>query len=436
MRALIKSLIGDTVVYGISGVVSAAIGLFLIPIYTSAFTPAEYGIISLINTTQALVSILIIFGLDNSVATWFYSHTTETERQKTFSTWFMFSFFIGVIVALFLFLASDLLSKVILGDASYAILIKIMAVNVFLVGINKIPNILFRVRRKPIHSVLQAISISLITIGFAIYFVLNLKLGLLGAVWAQCAGAFSGFLFSLVFLSPLLKVKNFDKKLLIEMIKFSFPLIPVSLMLWGQGSAMSYLLNMYVPKSEIGIFQFAVSCSGVIGLLTYAFFQAWTPFALSIRHKEESTKVYVRVFHSYALFGTLIVWSVTLLSPIILRTFANERYYMAASLIGYLSLNVFLAGVPQILSIVNNFAKNNTPLIRPYFVSSITTVVSFFIFIQYWQKESAVYAMLVGSISLCIYNFTASQKLIHFPYNTKFLILCLISALTVVIAFS
>ena len=42
----IKSLLSDTVLYGLSSVITQIAGLFLVPFYTKELSPEEYGIIA------------------------------------------------------------------------------------------------------------------------------------------------------------------------------------------------------------------------------------------------------------------------------------------------------------------------------------------------------------------------------------------------------
>ena len=41
-----KKLLGDSFIYGLSGIITSFIGVFLIPLYTTVFDPEDYGIIN------------------------------------------------------------------------------------------------------------------------------------------------------------------------------------------------------------------------------------------------------------------------------------------------------------------------------------------------------------------------------------------------------
>src|SRR5258705_4359644 len=96
MLRYFKQLAGDSLIYGLSNVVSGFISLFLIPVYTKIFSPSDYGVLNLINVTFFLLTILVVFGLDAAVAVWFWDKTEEVERKKTFASWFWFQLFLSV----------------------------------------------------------------------------------------------------------------------------------------------------------------------------------------------------------------------------------------------------------------------------------------------------------------------------------------------------
>ena len=84
--AALRKLAGDSLIYGISGTISRFLSVFLVPIYTRLFSPAEYGVISLTTSFFALMNILILFGLDNSVARWYYDTEDKSDRAKSLNT--------------------------------------------------------------------------------------------------------------------------------------------------------------------------------------------------------------------------------------------------------------------------------------------------------------------------------------------------------------
>src|ERR1700692_3877896 len=113
----LKQLAGDSLIYGLSGIVGKMIGIFLVPVYTRLFLPKDYGIINLINTTFFLIGILVVSGLDNSVARWFYNSQEESDHKKSFGSYIWFQFIIAAVVSCAIIIASPWISRTVFKES-------------------------------------------------------------------------------------------------------------------------------------------------------------------------------------------------------------------------------------------------------------------------------------------------------------------------------
>jgi O-antigen/teichoic acid export membrane protein len=419
-----KELFAETAVYGVARVLSGAITIILVPVYTSEFLPADYGIFSLLNTTLTLLLVLIIFGLDNSSATWFYLYPDSKVRKEIFSSWFIFSLLMSLLLALLLYIFRLPFSELLFDTDKYSYLISYFSLVVLFSSFSKIPNILFRFQRRPKMALLQTLGSVIVNVTFAWIFVKNLQMGVMGALYALIITGLLNFIFCIYTLLLNFGKLRFNINLLREMINFSLPLMPVSLLIWGQGGAMIYLLNLFISRDEVGIYQSAVTLAGVASVASGAFLQAWGPYSLSKRENHDSKELYAKVVNLYFFLGVLLVILISLTSKFIFSFFTNESYLAGASILGLLCFNVILAGIPQVFSIVNNLTKNNKSLLKSYLLGNAVTLLSFFIFIESFQKEAAVFAMTVGNTFMCVYNFYQSQRMMYLPINKSMLIFC------------
>src|SRR5690606_37689933 len=60
-------------VYTLSNLLNSAVGFLLLPLFTHYLNPEDYGILSLLNTTIAIFSIIIMVGADSSLRREFYN---------------------------------------------------------------------------------------------------------------------------------------------------------------------------------------------------------------------------------------------------------------------------------------------------------------------------------------------------------------------------
>ncbi|MBK9483526.1 MAG: hypothetical protein IPO02_16455 [Bacteroidetes bacterium] len=99
MKYLLKQLAGESLIYGISSMLSRFSGIFLVPLYTRLLLPADYGALSLVNSTFYFIIVLAVFALDSAAARWYYDTEDINERKKTIASWFWFQLISSLIYA-------------------------------------------------------------------------------------------------------------------------------------------------------------------------------------------------------------------------------------------------------------------------------------------------------------------------------------------------
>lgn len=427
-----KKLLGDSFIYGLSGIITSFIGVFLIPLYTSVFNPEDYGIIALLSSLQTIVTIFIIFGMDNSFGVWYYDNPTETGKRIAISNWFFFSLVLGFIISLLLGAASYFLASFLLGDAHLYPLVILFSINIFLASTQKLLNMWFRVRRQPIHAVSFNLLISLLTVGLNVWFVLVKRTGIPGIYYSVCITSFISLAMSVIILRKYIAIKFIDLGELRKMIRFSLPLVPTGLIFWVMGAATPYFINFLMhDKAEIGLYQIGSNGANLLGLGTFAFLQAFTVYALSISKEENARKIYATIFEYYIYIGMASALLLGLMAKFILHIFTNEKYISAHTVIGILAFNVIISGAIQVVTLANLLAKDNRPIVRSAIYSVMITIVGYFSLIPFLGKEGAAIAVLAGNLATTIYITIKAQQLYFIPYNFRKMILFSLSSVVV-----
>jgi O-antigen/teichoic acid export membrane protein len=425
----LKQLTGETIIYGLSSVASGLISFFLIPVYTRLFSPADYGVVSLINISFVFLQTLVVFGLDNSVMFWYYHKEDEKERRKTFGSWIFFLFIVTFLTSLLIIIFSQTISGLILGDVKYSDLFIIAGSNLLFFVFQRVIVNWLRTQRKALAVVIFTLTISLINVGLTIYLVAYLKIGIRGVFISQLSSSLVGFVIMVIAMRKLISPRYFDFIRTKEMIIYSLPLVPAAILLWVLNSSGGFFIEHYSKTlSEVGIFQIGVSISAVMGLINSAFLQAWSPFAMSVSKKENAGSIYSRVFLLYLYLSTLAALTISFFSYEFLKLFAKPDYYEAASVISLFVFNSILLGAAQIVSIGSALAKDNKPFGIAVFLGAICTLILFHFLIPAFGKEGAVVACMAGNALLTFYVFYKSQKLYRIPYDVpKILLISFIS---------
>lgn len=429
MKDLIKQLMGESAIYGLSGIISRFISIFLVPLYTSIFTTADYGIMNLIGSFFFFVNIFVVFALDNSASRWYYDTTDEKDQKTTISSWFWFQLGVSTILCCIIIILSGFLSRKLLSQSDPLFFI-IPSLSVITNVFTTIVSNWFRMRRKAVQTVAFNLSFSILTILLTVYFVVYLKKGVLGVFYATLISNALSSLICLFILKSWISIRFFSLNRLKEMLHFSLPLIPTALCFWVINSSSSFILNMYCDLDEVGLFQLGVTISTAITLVTSSFQMAWGPFAYSILSKENAKQVYSFVLSAYSIIANLLALGVALFAEDILILLTNPAYYGAYFVAGILTFNATIYSYVYIVGIGNGIVKNNKPLAIAVFISACITLLSIFLLTPFLGKTGTALGMLIGNLFIPVYVYFSAQKNYPIPYNAPLVLILILSAFT------
>jgi O-antigen/teichoic acid export membrane protein len=434
MLKQLKQLGSDSLIYGLSGIITRMIGIFLIPIYTRLFVPKDYGVINLINTTFFLLGLLVVCALDSSASRWFYDSKEETDHKKTFATWVWFQFSLAAIFALIIIILSPYLVNKFFKEDGKAIYLILPAIGLLTNTLPAVINNWYRVQRKPVATVIFSFSQTIVTIGLSILFIIVLRWHITGVF---AATVISSFIFSLVALQQMngwINLKYFNKKRLADMLKFALPLIPAAIAYWLLNSTDSYFLAYFKDKAEVGLFGIGASLAAGMGLFTGAFQQAWGPFAFSIMNEENAKQVYANVFLLFGYAIGFLAAMLMLFAPEVLLLLTAPAYHDAAWVAGILGYNLVFIGFTYIASIGISIAKTTAPYGIAMLFATILTIILDIIFIPKFGKEGSAIATIAAQFLVPAYLFYRGQKVYPIPYKfAEVLIAMSVMALVVVI---
>ena len=413
----LKRLAGDSLIYGVSGVISRFIGIFLVPIYTRIFTPADYGVISLVTTLFALLSILVILGLDSSLARWYYDDETENEKRITLNTFLWSCLAAALFLAVLIIIFHRFLAVEILREPSAAMPLVIAALNLPLSVFIVFTTNVLRIQRRAASASAFSITVALLTIALNIAFIIFLQFGITGVFYAQLFSSVVAAIWTLILFKDSINPRYFDWQRWKEMFRFSLPLIPGSIAFWVVNLSGVYFIQSFENTSEVGLYQIGISIASAMALLTGAFQMAWGPFVFSIYKQTDAKEIYARTLDFYTGITCAAALLITLFAPEILLVLATERYLEASWTAGILSFNYLLIGLAYIASTGTNLAKNN----KAYGIASVASAVLLvglnFSLVPRFGKEGAALATFASQIIIPAAVFWHAQKIYPIPYN-------------------
>lgn len=421
----LKRLGGETLIYGVSSTLSRLITLFLVPLYTRAFPPSEYGYITIVNALVALLSAFIVLGLDSASARWYYDTEDPVRRQRLVSSWFWCQIALGVFVTATLLILAQPLAARLLDDPARAPVIALAALVILLSTFSRVLGNWLRYQRRAWTATIFFTFNSLVIIGGIVLFVVALRQGITGLYTGQVgAGLLTGIV-AVALLRSWIAPRRVSLPLLREMLVYGLPLVPAALASWVTLSADRFILKGFVAPSEIGLYGAASALASGVMLVTGAFQMAWPPFAYSIADQPGARQVYARVLSLYALGGSLLATAITLFAPLLLRFLTTPEYYPAYTSVPFLAFGYLAMGAMYVTAMGANLAKKSGPVALSIFAGALVNTVLNLVLIPVLGKEGAAIATLVAYIAVAAYLYWASQRLYAIPYRPWDVLACL-----------
>src|SRR5437899_1429440 len=173
-------------VYGFGVVLSKAVGLFMFPIYTHALTPADYGVLELLDLLIFFVSIFCALGIHSAVFRFYSTAESEQDKKQVVGTAYSFFALTSLGFSVLLWFLAPWIADALLGNRDMAGLIRIVSGTLFFSNVSEVP--LAYVRALNRSSLFVAISVAKTLLGASTlaFFLVGLKWGLKGAVYANC----------------------------------------------------------------------------------------------------------------------------------------------------------------------------------------------------------------------------------------------------------
>ena len=396
----LKNILKHSFVYGISNVAQKASGIILLPLFTFYLSVEEYGIYGLLFVTTVILSQSLVLGQSSSVIR--YNNLAD-YRDKKRSIFFTLTSLVLVITIIFVGISELFIDQISSWFGSMEDFKIPIRVCIYIVAVVTVNNVLLGKIRADEKSMLYTISGLVkifIQIGFTVYFLVILKMGLVGVLLGQLAGEIS---ITLVLIPSLLSEIEFkfDKSIIKDSLRFGLPLVFSAVAINLLNGSDRYIIKFLIGEKVLGLYELGYRVAGIINMiLIIPFNLSLLPMAYKI-YQTEGDKDYYKKLKTYLTF--ILVWAglaLSLFSKEIVEIFAlNSSYYSAYAVVPYIilayilyamstisSLGMYLSGRNSYMAFITMLCAGiniglNFWLIPQYGIiaAAINTVIAFFI---------------------------------------------------------
>lgn len=409
-----KYLIKNMGLLTLSSFATKLLSFFLVPLYTSVLSTAEYGIYDLFNTTIGLLIPILTIDIQEAVLR--YALDKDQNPNDVFKIGAKFFWIGSAIVSILIGLNYFIGGFSILQR--YSIQFLVMYATSSLNGI-----VCYYARGvgdvKEIS--ISGVLASIVSISCNIVFLLGLKIGLLGYFYATILGS----TFQILYLCTRLHVwknvfpRRVNTVLQRDMIQYSSPMVANAISWWVNNASDRYVVTGIAGIAANGIYSVSYKIPSIISVLQSIFGQAWSISAVEELDIEDKSGFYINV---YNLYNFILVFScsglIFLNKPIAKILFANE-FYQAWEYSPFLMISVVFSGMSAFVGGLFSALKKSKAFAQTSVVTAIVNTVGNIILVFLMGPLGAAISTAASYFLMWLLRIRLIRKDINLRVNFK-----------------
>lgn len=404
-------LIKNTIIFTLGNFGSKLISFFLVPLYTNVLTAAEYGVADLVATVGTIAIPILTLNISEAVMRFALDKDADKEKIIQIGTRILL---IGILVGLLIFPISGFFNKISQYSVYvYFYVVSLAASQLYLCDLRGKELLIYYA----IGNVINTLFIAVLNI----LFLLVLKEGIEGyleayiianvftAIYAIIAGkGYKSFCFL-----------EIDKKLLLQMIKYSIVLIPNSFMWWIMNSSDRIMVSSMVSVAANGIYAVSYKFPTLVSTLTTIFNQAWSYSAIREEGTEDESEYNNKIFR--VLIGVVMLIGIGLLTFMkpFLSVYVGKEYYSAWKYTPFLTVGCVYLTMASFMATSYTVHKDSFGYLFSGTFGAIFNIAMNFILIPQVGVYGAAIATCISYILVFVFRLFHTRKYIQYNINSN-----------------
>ncbi len=427
----VKSLLGQTAIYGLPTIVGRLLNYFLVPLYTSESVfknPADYGVISELYAWVAFLIILLPLGMETAFFRFF---NEKEDKDAVFRSSFITVIGFNIIFFIVLLFASQSIADAMMYSEHPEFIVLLGAI-VCVDAIAALPMAKLRSENKAlrfstIHFTAIAVNVGLNL--FLMLVVFNPEKPMEGVLFILLANLLASCVKLVGTYKDFLNLKwKYNKELALEMLRYSFPLI-----IAGFAGIVNETLDRIMMKplliqagntpeyslEQVGIYSACYKLAMIVAIFLQAYRYAAEPFFFAQSKNEDRNKVYIKIMNYFVAAVCLVFIGVSLNIDIFKYFIRSEEYWSGLYVVPILLLaNVFL-GIYYNQSIWYKLSGQTKFGAYIAIGGGAITILVNMIFIPLYGFEASAWATLIVYGLQMVASYLLGQKYYPIKYNLR-----------------
>ena len=413
--------IKNSIIYLLPLIIGNALPIITVPVFTRILSPQDYGVLALATIYATVVKGLANFGMPVVYDRNYYQYRDDHKKaaQLLYSI-LLFVILNFIILAGITYVFRDALAKLVVGSGIYGDLLFWTTCAFFLNTSSWFYLTYYKNSELPKEFVAYSIASSFIHFVVSIYFVVILRIGVIGIVYAQlCSGIVIFCVLTYKFFSALPVALSRER--LGDAMQIAYPLTPRILLGVASTQSDNYIVGMLDSVGGAGIYNIGKKISNLIFAIMTAIENVFSPqmYRKMFDLREKGGYAVGRYLTPFVYVSIFVALLMSLFSEEVISILTPASYHGAIDVVSVLSMYYGLLFIGKITGPQLIFMKKT-------YISSLLTIFNLVIFVSIsilfilkWGMMGAAWATVLSGIISTVISLNIAQRhyKIHWEFN-------------------
>jgi len=337
-------------VYAAGLVLSKAVAFVMLPVYTHYLTPADYGLLQLIQMVIEVASIVAGSRLGAGIFRFYHKAETAAERRAVLSTALIVLLTSYFLAATAVYVFAPGITQVTFGDLKDVTLVRIAGMVLAFEGLLLVPFAYLRLRDQSMIYVAVNVARLLVQVALNVAFVVYLHLGAMGVLLSTLvANILTGSVLAIYLVRGV--GLWFSKRAARDLLRFGIPFVGTQVATFILTFGDRYFLKHVSDTTAVGLYGLAYQFGFLLAQLgELPFSLVWEPARFEIAKRPDRDELYSRTFVYFNIVLLTIAVVITLFVGDFLRIVAAPAFLPAGQLVPI----ILIAYVLQSWTVMHN----------------------------------------------------------------------------------
>jgi O-antigen/teichoic acid export membrane protein len=398
----------------------------LVPLYARHLTPAEFGLLEIINISVDVAIIIFSAGLGIATLSLYSKEVDVGKKRKVISTALILAVVSSTLGVLFFEVFAPGIHRFFFKSAAHLNLLRAAGLLLLSQNILAVPMafIQAQINSKLYVTIVSIQSLCIISLNILVIVGFDMRVG--GIIFSNILVSSTLGLILIVWVIKRTGI-SFDTEILRKLLSFGLPFIPSGLCLFILNVGDRFFIQRILDAREVGIYSLGYKIGSIVAMIVVGpFFKVWGPYLFKVDRNVGGREAFGKYLLYLTVVYCIVSLGVALFSKEIMQILSSKYYWEGYRVTPYVLLANLFFSVASFFD--SGFYITQKTYFKPFIMASSAAVV---FLLYYWLIPlfgilGAAYATTISFAVFVTLTFIFSNRVFPVKYDFRRLLITVV----------